>query len=247
MEIYAERYFRPRGAMLAVRAGRFRMPFGIYNRSDHGYSGFLRPPLIRYDGYFGISNNWLEDGAMFTAGAAATVRRSQRQPPARRRIRRSARRARHVDPRARLPRTVRRRRKLRAQQSVSVAAICRRTPGVLGRRCAMGASVRTAGARGIPEGPFVRGRVDNRLVCRRHRAPARNGAVHGGRPRRSRWTTRLPAPRDRRAKRLTLGTRVRLPGPVTLQLNYLRQHGDLPRLKSHSIDFSATYSFRMDR
>jgi hypothetical protein len=56
-----------------------------------------------------------------------------------------------------------------------------------------------------------------------------------------------PAPRDRRAKRLTLGTRVRLPGPMTLQLNYLRQHGDLPRIKSHSIDFSATYSFRMDR
>jgi hypothetical protein len=56
-----------------------------------------------------------------------------------------------------------------------------------------------------------------------------------------------PAPRDRRAKRLTLGTRVRLSGPLTLQLNYLQQRGDLPRLKSHSVDFSATYSFRMDR
>jgi hypothetical protein len=32
-----------------------------------------------------------------------------------------------------------------------------------------------------------------------------------------------------------------------VQLNYLRQRGDLPRIKSHSIDFSATYSFRMDR
>lgn len=42
-------------------------------------------------------------------------------------------------------------------------------------------------------------------------------------------------------------TRVRLPGPVTFQLNYLRQRGDLPRIKSHSIDVSATYSFRMDR
>ena len=45
----------------------------------------------------------------------------------------------------------------------------------------------------------------------------------------------------------TLGTRVRLPGPLTLQLNYLRQKGDLPHIKSHSIDFSATYSFRIDR
>ena len=55
-----------------------------------------------------------------------------------------------------------------------------------------------------------------------------------------------PSPRAREAKRLTLGTRVRLPGPVTLQLNYLRQRGDLPHLKAHTIDFSATYSLRLD-
>ena len=54
-------------------------------------------------------------------------------------------------------------------------------------------------------------------------------------------------PRARNAKRLTLATRVRLTGPITLQLNYLRQRGDLPHIKSHSIDFSATYSFRVDR
>jgi hypothetical protein len=54
-------------------------------------------------------------------------------------------------------------------------------------------------------------------------------------------------PRARMAKRLTLATRVRLPGPLTLQLNYLRQKGDLPHIKSNSIDFSATYSFRIDR
>src|SRR5262245_20234655 len=33
IELYAERYFRPRGALLGVRGGRFRMPFGIYSRS----------------------------------------------------------------------------------------------------------------------------------------------------------------------------------------------------------------------
>ncbi len=133
MEIYAERYFRPRGAMLGVRAGRFRMPFGIYSRSDHGYSGFLRPPLIRYDGYFGVSNNWLEDGAMFTAGVPqlfveASVSRPHDVGFA---IRREGHR--RVDPRARLPRTICGRRKLRAQQSVFVAALRRRTPGVFGR------------------------------------------------------------------------------------------------------------------
>jgi hypothetical protein len=56
-----------------------------------------------------------------------------------------------------------------------------------------------------------------------------------------------PAPRDRRARRLTLGTRAQLRGPLTIQVNYLRQRGDLPRIKSQSVDFSATYSFRMDR
>jgi hypothetical protein len=55
-----------------------------------------------------------------------------------------------------------------------------------------------------------------------------------------------PSPRAREARRLTLGTRVRLPGPVTVQLNYLRQRGDLPHIKKHSIDVSATYSLRLD-
>jgi hypothetical protein len=68
MEAYAERYFTPGGALLGVRAGRFRTPFGIYSRSDYGYTGFVRPPLIRYDGYFAVSNNWLEDGVTVTAG-----------------------------------------------------------------------------------------------------------------------------------------------------------------------------------
>jgi len=68
MEAYAERSFTPRGALLGVRAGRFRMPFGIYNRSDYSYAGFIRPPLIRYDGYFAVSNNWLENGVTLTAG-----------------------------------------------------------------------------------------------------------------------------------------------------------------------------------
>ena len=40
------------------------------------------------------------------------------------------------------------------------------------------------------------------------------------------------APRAREARRLTLATRVRLPGPVTLQLNYLRR-GDLPHIKAN--------------
>jgi hypothetical protein len=52
----------------AIRAGRYRLPFGISNASDHAYTGFLRAPLIRYDGYFALSNNFLEHGVNLLAG-----------------------------------------------------------------------------------------------------------------------------------------------------------------------------------
>ena len=68
IEAYAERIFRPRGALLGIRGGRFRTPFGIYSASDHAYSGFLRAPLIRYDGYAALSNNYLEHGADLVGG-----------------------------------------------------------------------------------------------------------------------------------------------------------------------------------
>jgi hypothetical protein len=68
IEAYGERIFRPRDGLFVLRGGRFRTPFGIYNASDHAYSGFLRPPLIRYDEYSGISNHFLEHGADVTVG-----------------------------------------------------------------------------------------------------------------------------------------------------------------------------------
>ena len=70
IEAYGERMFRPSGGLVNVRAGRFRTPFGIYNASDHAYSGFLRSPLIRYDGYYALSNTMLEHGLDVTAGVA---------------------------------------------------------------------------------------------------------------------------------------------------------------------------------
>jgi hypothetical protein len=68
IEAYAERTFRPRGGVVGVRAGRFRPPFGIYNASDHAYSGFLRAPLVRYEEYSPLSNNQLEQGADLVVG-----------------------------------------------------------------------------------------------------------------------------------------------------------------------------------
>jgi hypothetical protein len=68
MEAYAEQLFTPRRTLLGFRAGRYRTPFGIYNRSDYDYSGLLRAPLVRYAGYFALSNTFLEQGVDVTAG-----------------------------------------------------------------------------------------------------------------------------------------------------------------------------------
>jgi len=71
VETYAEAFLPGDTLLLGVRAGRYRTPFGLYQRADHAYAGFLRPPLIRYDNYFGLSNNFLEGGVNVVAGVAA--------------------------------------------------------------------------------------------------------------------------------------------------------------------------------
>jgi hypothetical protein len=245
IEAYAERFFRPRGTLLGVRAGRFRTPFGIYSRSDYGYTGFTRPPLIRYDGYFGLSNNWLEDGVLLTAGVPqlfveASVGRPHDLGFA---VRRKGTDA-----------------SVRVQgyrgQFIFGASYARSNPYLsprfaVGRQAFGGFDARWAHPSGIQaRGEFLKGHsyegvstngffVDGQL--HRHGMGPFTAVVRGE------WLDYIaPTPRAREARRLTLGTRVRLPGPVTIQLNYLRQRGDLPHLKKHTIDLSATYSLRLD-
>ena len=246
MEMYAERYFRPRKAFFGVRAGRFRMPFGIYTRSDYGYSGFLRPPLIRYDGYFGISNNWLEEGGLFFAGVPqlfveASVSRPHDVGFA---IRRNGTNG-----------------SVRVQgyrgQFVVGASYARSNPYLsprfaVGRQAFSGIDVRWAHPAGVQaRGELLKGHSYEGVSTLGWYV---DGILH--RPGMGPFTALVRGEsldydatpgRARAGKRVTLATRVRLPGPVTLQLNYLRQQGDLPRIKSQSIDFSATYSIRVDR
>jgi hypothetical protein len=71
IEAYAERTFRPGRGLFGVRVGRYRTPFGISAASDHAYIGFLRPPLIRYDDYYGLSTGFLEHGVDVVVGTPA--------------------------------------------------------------------------------------------------------------------------------------------------------------------------------
>jgi hypothetical protein len=68
MELYVEKTTATSRAIWGLRAGRYRAPFGLYGRSDHAYTGYLRAPLIRYGGYWALSNNFLETGASLVAG-----------------------------------------------------------------------------------------------------------------------------------------------------------------------------------
>ena len=68
MDAYVERVMNGRHLMASVRAGRFRTPFGIHEASDHSYTGFLRAPLVRYEGYWALTNTLFEHGVNAMAG-----------------------------------------------------------------------------------------------------------------------------------------------------------------------------------
>jgi hypothetical protein len=85
MELYVERTSTSPRSLWGTRVGRYRAPFGLYNRSDHAYTGFLRAPLIRYGGYWAVSNNFLETGASVVAGTPRVFGRVQPRAAAGRR------------------------------------------------------------------------------------------------------------------------------------------------------------------
>ncbi len=69
MELYVEKTVVKGQRVVGLRIGRYRTPFGLYGRGDHGYTGFLRAPIIRYSDYWTLSNNYMETGASLVAGA----------------------------------------------------------------------------------------------------------------------------------------------------------------------------------
>ena len=69
IEAYGEYFFAPQRWVRSVKGGRYRTPFGISAASEHAYIGFLRPPLIRYGGYYALSSGYLEHGVDVVVGA----------------------------------------------------------------------------------------------------------------------------------------------------------------------------------
>ena len=244
MEAYAEQYFKARGFLVGGRAGQFRTPFGIYTQSDYGYSGFVRAPLIRYDGYFALSNNWLEQGAMVTAGlpqlfVEASVGRphdvgtSQRRNGTDESIRVQGYRG---------PLIV----GLSHARSNPYMPI-RFAPG---RQAFTGVDVRFSSASGIQlRGEAIKGRSFDGVsttgwyldgILHRVGMGPFTAVIRG-----ESLDYIASAPFAREASRFTLGTRVRLPGRITAQVNYMQQHGDMPRIYDSSLDVSLTYSLRI--
>jgi len=244
MEIYGERYFMPRKMVFGIKAGRFRTPFGIYNRSDHAYSGFIRGPLIRYDGYFALSNNYMENGVFGMAGIPQLfvegslgrphdVGSSQRRDGNDYAVR------------------------IQGYHGPFIVGVSRTSSKPYlparfapGRQAFNGFDFRWAVLNGVLlRGEILKGHShENHVSTLGYYADA---LIHraGMGP----FTAVLRAEsldynadpiRARSARRFTMGTKVVVPGPVTLQLNYMRQDGDLPRIYDSSLDFSVTYSIR---
>jgi len=242
-EIYAERSFSSHRAFLTVRGGQFRTPFGIYNRSDYSYTGFIRPPLIRYDGYFGLSNNYTERGAKITGGlpwlsAEYSVSKPHDLGSSQRRdgVDHTFRAQGYVGP---------------LILGVSHASSEPYLPAffAFGRQVFTGVDARWAHHSGVQlrgeffhghsfEGVTTNGWYAETLVHHVGMGPVTAVA------RAESMDYTAPAPRARSARRATLGMRVRLPQFVTVQVNYMRQHGDLPHIYNNSVDLTVTYSFR---
>jgi hypothetical protein len=237
--------FQPRGMLVGIRAGRFRTPFGISSGSDHAYAGFLRAPLVRYDGYFALSNAFLEHGADLVVGIPQLTVEGAVGIPAD--VGKSSRES-DVD-------TI-----VRVQSSagpfiVGVSRI-RTSPYQVGRFVQgrteftgldlrwmqWGVQLRGEWLTGRPfTGTTTTGWYADAIVHRVAMGPVT--AV--GRVERLDYEVRHPF--DLHTRRETIGARVRVVEGLSAQVNVLHQAGQLAGDKPQAFDVGVTYSLRMPR
>jgi hypothetical protein len=242
IEAYAEVTGRPKNALISLKAGRYRTPFGISNGSDQGYLGFLRAPLIRYDGYFALSNMFLEQGADLVVGVPRfTVEASAGNPA----DVGAARRPSGLNSVVRVQTYV--------GNLVAGASYIRTLPyqdprfahgharftGIDARWAWAGIQLRGEWLSGRPfDGTTTKGWYADVLVHRASMGPVTAVA----RFERLRYDT-LP-PHDLTATRQTVGARIRLIQPLALQVNMSHQTGGAAKYAGHALDFGLTYSIR---
>lgn len=251
-EAYVERMFRPRGLLVGVRGGQYRSPFGIYSRSDYAYQGFLRAPLLRYDDYWSVSNNFLERGVNVVAGTGpfqieGSVGTPKDVGEARRR--------------GGISGTVR----AQAYYKALVVGVSRISSEpyaparfATGRLNFTGVDGRFSHAGVIVRGEYVAGRPWARpetqgwyldgIVHRRFMGPV-TAVV---RVERLRYASTRPftyydtSYTEWIANRQTFGARVRLPHGFSVQAGVLRQSEALAHTSRTSLDLAVTYSLRRD-
>lgn len=242
IEAYAERLFRPGPALLGFRAGRYRTPFGIYMRGDYAYAGLLRAPLMRYDGYFALSNNFLEHGAELIAGVPRLYVETSLGAPAD--VGESRRRS-------GLNSVTR----LQGSYGPWIAGVSRITTRpyfperfARGRSVFTGVDVRWAQGGVQVVGEWISGRpFDGTKTDGWHADVIVHRPAMG--PVTAVWRSEqldydAAAPFARSARRHTAGARIRLPGNLSAQANVLHQSGNLSDGYSTAMDVALTYSVR---
>jgi hypothetical protein len=244
MEAYAEWVVSSGGRVLGLKGGRYRMPFGISSGSDHAYTGFLRAPLIRYDGYFALSNNFLEHGVTAVAGVPRLTVEGSLGAPADVGV---AQRRRGVDAVVRVQH--------HTGPLIVGASVVRTLPyqsprfarghaifgGVDARWMRGGLQLRGEWLGGRPfDGTTTTGWYADVILHRVGMGPVTALA------RLERLDYDANPPFDLHATRQIIGTRVRLVDGLAVQANFVGQTGAIARTASTALDVGIVYSIRRD-
>ena len=244
IEAYAERLFTPGRTLVGIRAGRYRTPFGISNRSDHAYAGFIRAPLIRYDDYYALSNTFLEHGADLivgvpqlyletSLGVPADVGDEKRRSGLNRVFRVQGYHGSWIVGVSHI--------RTRPNQPASFARGWAEFTGIDARWTRDGLLARGEWITGQPfDGTTTDGWYVDLMLHRVAMGPVT--AVL----RAERLNYDAAAMFALAATRVTAGAKVRLPRGLTAQINLLRQSGGLPRYRPIPVDLALTYSIRLD-
>ena len=252
-EAYGERTFHPGRALVGIRLGQYRTPFGISGRGDYGYSGFLRAPLIRYDGYWSLTNNFLERGVDVIAGTSRLFVEASLGRPGDLRgtyVRRPG-----------LDRVVRVQGYYRAlvvgASHINTAPYAPATyakgrmafTGIDARWALGGVQLRGEWLHGQPwDGPTTNGWYADAMVHR----PFMGAVTAVFRSEQLDYSSKAqafswhgtPGYHEWQGRRHTAGGRIRLPGGVTAQVNVIRQSPLLTEYGRTAVDVGLTYSIR---